>query len=541
MTLPPAPSTPERTAPPAARPLAASRGVDPVARLFRRWLGIVFLVAWASLGSQLDVLVGSRGLLPARDLFRALETHPELTFWDVPTVFRWGASDDALHAGIWAGVVLGLCIVFDVVPRVALGASTLLYLSYAVVARTFLSFQWDNLLLECGFLGVFLPTKRRSRWAVFLLKLLLFKLYFESGIAKYESYLGDWKDGSAMAYYYETAPIPTRLAWYAHHTPLWFHALESRATLVFEILVPFAIFGPRPARLVALVVFTGFQILNIATANYGFFSYLALVLGLVLLDGRDVRRLHAAFRHAARRLPSASRPFLRALRRTRVAYRLVLRRAARDARRLAAPLTPHDDTLLYLLRLSVASVVTVAYVVVSFSDALGNFARDATNEPPGASLSAAIAPFRIVNTYHLFGSITRERVEPTFETFDGARWTEHDLHDKPGDPKRAPPFVAPHQPRVDFQLWFYGLGADRGVPAYVARLLERLCSDPNAVASLFVGPLPAAPQAVRVAFYHYHFTTAAERRTTGAYWKREPIYSPRTLGCTGGPGEDSEE
>jgi hypothetical protein len=517
------------------------RGVDPVARLFQRWLGVVFVVAWASLGVQLDVLVGSRGLLPARELFEALRQRPDVTFFDAPTLFRWSASDGALHAGVYAGLVLGVCVVVGIVPRLALAASTLLYLSYAVVARTFLSFQWDNLLLECGMLAVFLPTKHRSVWALFVLRILLFKLYFESGIAKYESYLGDWKDGSAMAYYYETAPIPTCLAWFAHHSPAWFHALESRATLAFEILVPFLIFGPRLARLVALFVFTGFQVVNIATANYGFFSYLALVLGLVLLDAEDVRRMHAAFRRTMKRLPPSLSPLWRAVRRARVAHRLILRRAARGVARLAAPLKPRDDTAVYVLRLSIASMATFVYVVVSLSDGLGNFARDAANEPPGASLAALFAPFRVINTYHLFGSITRDRIEPIFETELGGHWTEHDLHYKPGDPKRAPPFVAPHQPRVDFQLWFYGLGAERGVPTYVAVLLQHLCTDPAAVASLFVDRLPASPQAARVAFYRYHFTTPAERRETGAWWKREPVYLPRTLQCSLARQEAGEE
>ena len=140
------------------------------------------------------------------------------------------------------------------------------------MARSFLSFQWDNLLLECGLLGALVSPNKRVPWVTFLLRVALFKLYFESGLAKYQSPIGDWKDGSAMAYYYETAPIPTWLAWYAHHLPRAWHALESHITLVFELGVPFLIFAPRPARLVAFGVFSGFQLLNIATANYGFFQ-----------------------------------------------------------------------------------------------------------------------------------------------------------------------------------------------------------------------------------------------------------------------------
>src|SRR5256885_10492323 len=99
-------------------------------------------------------------------------------------------------------------------------------------------------------------------FAHLLLRVLTFKLYFESGIAKWQSPLHDWHDGSAMTYYYETAPLPAALAFYAHHLPVWWHHLESRATLVLELVVPFAAFGPRPARLLALAALTRFQVVN---------------------------------------------------------------------------------------------------------------------------------------------------------------------------------------------------------------------------------------------------------------------------------------
>jgi hypothetical protein len=179
--------------------------------------------------------------------------------------------------------------------------------------------------------------------------------------------------------------------------------------------------------------------------------------------------------------------------------------------------------------------VSVTYLWVSLHDALASFVPGGAEILPGEALSESIAPLRVVNTYHLFGQITRERVEPTFETFDGSRWTEHDLRYKPGDPRRPPPFVAPHQPRVDFLLWFYGLGVEQGTPPYVRALVEHLCRDPAAVQPLFPAPLPRAPSAARVVFYRYHFTTWAERRDTHAYWKREAVYSPRVLDCNAQP------
>src|SRR5262249_29618198 len=134
-------------------------------------------------------------------------------------------------------------------------------------------------------------------------------------------------------------------------------------------------------------------------------------------------------------------------------------------------------------------------------------------------LSVLISPLRVVNTYHLFAQITRERIEPEVQvTTDGSTFTALPLRYKPGDLSRAPGIVAPHQPRLDFQLWFYGLSFRRGMPPYVAALLDRICHDADAVQSFFPEPLPHDPVAVRIAFSRYHFTTPAQRERTGAFW-----------------------
>jgi hypothetical protein len=483
------------------------------------------------------------------DLAQSLRVQGDVSFSDFPSFLRFYPSDAALTNGIWAGVALALSAFFGIVPRIALGLSTLLYLSYTVAARDFLSFQWDNLLLECGALSVLLPTNRRAPFVHFLLRVALFKLYFESGIAKYQSYIHDWQDGSAMAYYYETAPIPTWLAWYAHHLPAFWHKLESWATLGFEIVCPVLIFFPRTGRLFAFSVFTMFQVVNIATANYGFFSYLALVLGVFLLDddnlhrarrfvvfrtlalvrradrGRVVRRLRARFRLTHRLVRKAN-----AGARTRLGtpFETLLARARPTARRFLAP---EPGSPIARARTVVAAIPIALYVGVSAEEATENFWHGGPRSEILATVVHAVAPFRIVNTYHLFGSITRERIEPTFETSSSGEWTEHDFHFKPGNVRRPPPIVAPHQPRVDFLLWFYGLSHERGMPRYVQTLLLRMCMQPEAVASLFVRPLPENPVAARVSFYSYRFTNAEERRETKAYWKREKVGAPRGIRC----------
>lgn len=444
-----------------------------VALAYQKAFSAVLLIAWLSLARQLDALVGQRGLLPAHTLFERLE-QAGVSFWRAPSLFWLDASDVALHAGCWAGVALAALALAGKAPRACFALSAPLYLSYAVACDDFTAFQWDNMLVEVLLLSALLPTDRPAplvRWAF---RLLIFKLYFESGLAKWQSVLGDWQDGSAMTYYYQTAPLPGPLAWYAHHLPVSWHHLESWGALVLELLVPFSIFCGRRGRLFAFVAFTGFQLVNTLTANYGFFTYLSVVLHILLLEDRRPAQV-----------PDESE-----------APAAVL--AARGA--------------------------LVLWLVGSIAGAVVTFSNSEALERALAPMAQLASGLRVANVYHLFGHITRERVEPQVELLDETgRWSEHDFLYKPGDVMRAPGLVAPHQPRVDFRLWFYGLSFRRGMPEYVSNLQDRLCGDRSAVQPLFAAPLPKSVRAVRIAFFDYRFTTPEERAASGAYWTRRRL------------------
>jgi hypothetical protein len=469
-----------------------------VARAFHLLLGLIFLDAFVSLGSQLRVLIGSRGLLPAAPLLEALRERSDISWLNFPTLFWIDASDTTLLAGCWLGAALAIAAAAGLRSRLCFALLVPLYLGYATVARSFLSFQWDNLLLECGLLAVFLPRDRPALWIHMLLRLLLWKLYFESGLAKWQSSLGDWYDGSAMTFYYETAPIPTWLAWYAHALPESWHQLESRLTLIVELVLPLGIFGPRRARLTALVVLMGFQLLNLATANYGFFVHLAVALHVFLLDEADLVRLR---RFAANWLPRWPR--------------------RRD------PREPPRPRRLLRLRRAGAAVLAASFLGISSIEGIRAFADWPAFNRAVSPLRSVYSPFRLVNVYHLFAQITRERIEPGFQTRAGSVWTEHALWYKPGPLDRPPPFVAPHQPRVDFALWFYGLGFRRSTPEYVQNLIARLCLDPAAVQPLFTSKLPDAPDAVRIVFGRYQFAAADD----GAYWTRRDVAELGPVSC----------
>ena len=506
-------------------------GAD-VAWTFQRALALVFLLAWISLGAQVRLLIGARGLLPLADFLEAARAAGVLRFTSFPSWLVFGSGDAAIVAGTALGAGLALLTLAGIAPRTCLAAQTFLYLGYAVGCRSFLGFQWDNLLLEAGTLAVFLPTSRAAPLAHLLFRALSFKLYFESGLAKWQSPIGDWRDGSAMTFYYETAPLPTALAWFAHNLPAGWHHFESWAALTLELIVPFAFFGPRPARLAAAVAFTLFQIANAATANYGFFCYLAVALHLFLLDERDVRALIAQRdrvrdwlrRRLRGRLPATVwRSWLGRWRALPWASLL-----GRWPRRAA-------------LALAVGGVTT--WAALSLGEGLFLFtALDPASAAarPLAALVEAAQPFRLVGSYHLFASVTRERVEPELQVDEAApstspssegRWRALAFDYKPGPVDRAPPLVAPHQPRVDFLLWFYGLAFRRREPAYVAELLGRLCDDPASVSGLFTAPPPSHLRAVRIVFWDYRFTSPAERRTTHAWWTRREIHTSPPVIC----------
>ena len=467
--------------------------------LFLRLLGFTFLVAFLSLLAQVDVLYGSHGLLPLQQYLDA--NRPSATFLSAPTLLWLSCSDTALHVIPAIGAALSLGLIFNVAPRYCLIGAWLLYVSFASVGQTFLGFQWDNLLLETAFFAFFItPGGWRPRHpppphplAIFLMQWLLFRLQVESGLAKLLSGDPTWRDLTAMVSYYETAPIPTWLGWYVHQLPVWAHELCALFTFIVELVVPFFMWGPRRLRVVAFLLMVAMQLSVILTANYGFFNYLSLALCLFVLDDGHLDWI-----------------------------------ARRFGWTLAAP-APRTVALWRMVFLSVVAAVLVPVSVILFAP----FYR------PLASLNQSIAPvrtmigpFRSLNIYHLFASMTLTRREVVIEgSNDGTTWLPYEFRYKAGAVDRPPPFVAPHQPRVDFQLWFLLLRDRQPHDLYFNNLLARLFQAPRVVAPLFSrDPFPdAPPQFIRLAFYRYRFTDWATRRATGAWWLREPLGYSKVL------------
>ncbi|QRK10175.1 lipase maturation factor family protein [Archangium violaceum] len=461
-----------------------------VRQLFLRALGGLYLIAFTSLGSQVRGLYGSRGIQPMRDLLaspRLLALGRE-RFHLLPTLFWLDASDKTLVRGIRVGQVLSVAVMMGLAPQAALMGLWALYLSYVSAGREFLSFQWDALLLEMGGLGILTaPAGLRpgpgryepSAAQVALLRALVFRLYLGSGVSKLKSGDRTWRELSACDYYYETAPLPTRGGWYAHHLPRKAQRFSTLSVLALETVGPFLAFAPRPLRLAGFWLFAGLQGAIITTGNYGFFNVQSLVLGLWLLDDASLRRLLPS--------PPPAKP--------RPVWRTV------GAWLPAAPL-----------------------LVLGASEILTRFERPRRLAPRWLDwLEMKARPLRLVNPYGLFAVMTVRRPEIALEgSDDGETWREYTFRYKVSDPDRAPRQVAPHQPRLDWQMWFAALGSP---PTWLLALLLRLLEGSPDVLKLFAhNPFPEhPPRYIRAVLYDYRMTDLETHRRTGAWWTRERL------------------
>ena len=498
-------------------------------RWFLRMLGLVYLIAFVSLWVQIDGLVGSNGMSPVSQFLPAVRPQLGLdAYFLLPTLCWFDSSNAFLHFLCVGGVVLSLLLIFGVAPALSLVVLFAFYLSLTIAGQVFFNFQWDVLLLEAGFLSIFLAPWRLwprdlllwpgsatpstatspiaspiSRAGLFLLKFLLFKLMLMSGVVKLTS--GDdswgwlnhsfhWSALTALDYHYWSQPLPTVFSWWADKTPEWFKRFSVAFCLAVEIIAPFLIWAPRRPRLIAAGLIIFLQLVIALTGNYCFFNLLTIALCLLLIDDATIGMGRRDIRAPINSVSNAS--------------------PARTDRALPNRL---------------CSYAAIAVIVVTFpiNAWLIFTAFMPQGRPPGwlANFYEQVEAFRIVNGYGLFRVMTKDRGEIVIEgSSDGINWAPYEFKWKPGDVKRAPGWCAPHQPRLDWQMWFAALETPEQNP-WLIGLIVRLLEGSQDVTGLFAhNPFPdKPPQYVRTMFYRYRFTNSEERRQTGAWWKRQEL------------------
>ena len=451
-----------------------------VSALFTRLLALVYFAAFASLSGQITALAGPDGILPLENLFeQASQKHGWEKYFIYPTIFWFNAGETALTAATWLGCALSVFVFLNYKSRVSLIALYLLYLSLFHAGQIFMNFQWDYLLMEAGFLAIFL--RPDAKIIIFLYRWLLFRLRFLSGLSKIVSNDPSWAGLSALTFYFETQPLPHVGAWYAHHLPEWILILATAAVLVIELAVPFMMFMSRKYRFIAAWLTIGMQLLIILTSNHNWFNVLTIVLCLFLFDDKALKRA----------LPASLCNFL-------------------ATSKPASPVRIYEK----LPRNLFAGIIILVSSIQLFEMATGKRME--------GNLKVAldyVQRWSLSNKYHVFPTVEQKRIELVIEgTMDGVHWLPYEFKYKMGRPDKNMPVIIPHHPRIDWMMWFVQLNPIF-LPWFEDFLQALLDSSESVTAQLEHNPFSEhPPSAIRVLVFEYSFTSPEQYELTGYWW-----------------------
>ncbi|MFT5317490.1 MAG: hypothetical protein ACI8RA_000738 [Chlamydiales bacterium] len=455
--------------------------------LFVKFLGVTYFIAFFSLFVQMKGLYGKNGILPVSELLESVEKRSgKKEYFRLPTVFWWKCTDKMLAYTSCIGFLSGALLLADIpyTSTLLLIICWGLYLSFVNVGSNFLSFQWDTLLLEVGFFAIFFSMATPPPLLLLLaIWFLLFRLIFSAGIVKILSKCPAWRSLTAFDFHYYTQPIPNKVAWYFHQFPQILGKVAVVATFLIELILPFFIFSPSFLRIYAFIGIIGLMLIIQISGNYAFFNFLTIVAAIPLLEDGY--------------------------------YQAILGDMA---------IMPPSEPFFFVQVL--LSIVGLGLIFLNALQLAGMFV------PLGRLISVLrfAAPFHIISGYGLFARMTTTRYEIIVEgSDDGKTWKEYEFHWKPGDLNGPLRQAAPHQPRLDWQMWFAALGKYEQNPWYT-RFLVRLLEGSKDVTNLLkTNPFQHhPPKYIRGSFYEYHFTNIDERVDSGNCWKREHkgLYSP---------------
>ena len=535
----------------------ARRG--PRGRLVPRWiflraLALIYFSAFYSLLFQIKGEIGPEGILPAQQFLAAVAGQfGVLRYWYAPTLYWISSSSAMLMAITWIGLIASVIAFLNLWPRMSFFLCFVCFLSFNGATQVFSSYQSDGMLLEAGFLALFFaPPGLLPGWGAshppvraswFLLQWEWFRIYFESGMVKLASGDPEWRHLTAMDEYYQNGPLPTWIGWYVQHLPHWFQVATAAGTLGMELGLVWMMFFPRRVRLICFLIVTPWEIGVILTANYAFLNYLVLALGFLLLDDKFLARfVPAHFR------PHEPEPVAEPEREEEQPLSIVIpireaatseQSATSESVDAGAESDPDADrpsrpgwrrrmgSQWRALGVAFGAVMLTWIAYDTTAEMIGILWRE---NPLPVKPMIALEPLRIANQYGLFAVMTRGRYEIEFQgSNDGANWTAYPFRNKPQALNEAPGIYAPYQPRFDWNLWFASLGSWRENDI-VPITEEKLLVGDRDVLALFRGdPFPQVPpRYVRAVLWQYWFTTMAEKRQTGKWWRREylGLYAP---------------
>ncbi len=449
--------------------------------LFERALGLTYFIAFLCVVNQFKPLLGENGLLPVPQFIRKIK------FFDSPSIFFWWPKNWAFSLFGWIGLVLAIVAATGLSDFFGLFLSMvvwtllwILYLSFVNVGQTFYSFGWESLLLETGFLTLFLGDAHTPvpTILIWLLRWVLFRVMFGAGLIKIR---GDhcWRDLTCLFFHYQTQPIPNPLSWYFHWSPKWINKIGVLFNHFIELAVPFGFFAPQPIAMIAGLLTISFQGTLMLSGNFAFLNFITIVLAMSTLSDSLITKI------APVSIPT-----------------------------MTAPIAPY----IYSVWL-----VTALILILSIKPLLNLFSTFQV-------MNTNYDPFHLVNSYGAFGSITRQRYEIILEgTTDiilneKTKWFAYEFKGKPGDVHRRPPQIAPYHLRLDWLMWFAAMGPYFYQPWFVPLIRKLLQNDKPTLQLLRKNPFPLQPpRYLRAQLYLYRFTTPQEKKQTGDWWHREYI------------------
>ncbi|MGW3550349.1 lipase maturation factor family protein [Streptomyces griseoincarnatus] len=440
--------------------------------VFQKGLAALYLVAFLAAALQFRALVGERGMLPVPRFVARVPARRS------PSLFHLHYSDRFFAGCAWTGCAVAAALLAGADSLVPLWAAMLLwlvpwalYLSIVNVGQTWYAFGWESLLLEVGFLGVFLGNDEVAPPVVvlFLLRWVLFRVEFGAGLIKMR---GDecWRRLTCLDHHHETQPMPGPLSWFFHRLPKPLHRVETAANHVTQLVVPFLLFAPQPVASAAAALMIVTQLWLVLSGNFAWLNWITIVLAL----------------------PAVAWP--------------------------SDPPPVGDAPLWYVV---VVLAVSALLLALSHAPVRNMLSRRQV-------INRSFDPLHLVNTYGAFGTVSRVRHEVVLEgTADetpreDSEWREYEFKGKPGDPRRWPRQFAPYHLRLDWLMWFAALSPAYASP-WFAGLVERLLeNDPDTLRLLRRSPFPAdaPPRHIRARLFRYRFTTWRELRETGACWER---------------------
>src|SRR6476646_5650003 len=458
-----------------------------------RLLGFVYAIGFLVAAQQLVPLIGQHGLTPANHFLASIQAElgsRSVGMMRVPTLFWFGISDNGLSIFAWIGLGLSLVVLAGYANATILAILWMMYMSIVHIGQIWYGYGWETQLLETGFLAIFLcplldgrpfPKCRPPLLVIWLFRWLGFRIMIGAGLIKLR---GDpcWRDLTCLYYHYETQPIPSPLSRYLHFAPHWFHKFGTAWNHFIELIVPWFSFGPRHVRHVAGILLVSFQIVLIISGNLSFLNYVTMIPFLACFDDTFLRRI----------LP-----------------RPIVKRAERAAEESEPSRINNTIAIVLSLLVAYLSIAPVANLISERQMMNTSFDR-----------------LSLVNTYGAFGAVGKERDEIIFEGTDDTiitgdtQWKEYEFKAKPGDPNRRPPFVAPYQPRIDWQIWFAAMSSPSEYPWTLHFVWKLQHNDRGTLSLIANNPFPdAPPHYIRARLYRYRFAPLGDK----SWWKREPL------------------